>query len=331
MKVTEEAYKLHHSSFVADLHADTLLWDHLFGYDMLKRHDSKLPYSPLFNHIDAPRMLDGGVSLQAFAICTNYWLGKKKSAQKKAIRLDEIVKNSPVLEWALSGTKAEEVHKSGVMGVFLAMEGIHPLEGKIENLEWFHKKGLRYASLTHFNNTEAAYASTLPWNKNKKITRFGKYLIGAMNDLKIMVDLAHINYQGFFDAINHSRDPVIVSHSVVGKGNHPRALNYKQIHAIAENNGVIGIMFSPLFLNNSLYGTVEDIVDHIDYVKKLAGIDYVALGSDFDGFIHLPKGLKDISDLPVLTQVMMDRNYTEEEIQKVLGLNFLRVYKEVCG
>lgn len=332
MEISEQAYNLNKESFVADGHNDILLWMDLLGYDLLKKHKARIPYSPIFNHVDVPRMIEGGMSLQAFAIVTNYWLGKKKSAQKKVKLMRKVVENSSDLEWALSGTEAEQVYNNGKIGAFLAMEGIHPLEGKIENLEWFYKKGLRYASLTHFNNTEAAYSSSFSWNKNKKITSFGEELIKRMNELKIMVDLAHINYQGFFDAIEHSKDPVIVSHSVAkGRANHRRALDDEQIKAVAEQNGVIGIMFSPLFLNKRLYGTVEDIVDHIDYVKNLVGVDYVGFGSDFDGCIHLPKGLKDVSDLPALTQVMIDRNYSEEEIKKVLGLNFLRVYKEVCG
>ncbi len=330
--VSQEAGDLHHSSFVADLHADTLLEDRLFRYDLLKRHKPRLPLNPFFNHVDLPRMIEGGVSLQAFGIVTNYWLAKKWTAERKVRRLHEIIKKSPELDWALSGTEAEKVWKKGGVGAFLGMEGVHPLEGRIENLEWFYEQGVRYASLTHFNNTEAAYSSTFPGDKGKGLTSFGRELIAAMNERGMIVDLAHINYAGFFEAVECSRSQVIVSHTTIKSlCSHPRAIDDEQIKAVAKKGGVIGIMFSPLFLSKKIIDGAERIVDHIDRVKEVAGIDYAALGSDFDGFICLPRGLKDVSDLPVLTQLMLDRGYSEEDIRKVLGLNFLRVYQEVCG
>ncbi|UCD83511.1 MAG: dipeptidase [Deltaproteobacteria bacterium] len=328
--VSEEAGKLHHSSFVVDLHADTLLADRLFRYDMLERHQPRIPLSPFFNHVDVPRMKDGGVSLQAFGIVTNYWAAKRWTAERKVRRMDEIIRKSSDLEWALSGTEAEAVWKRGKIGAFLGMEGVHPLGGRVEGLGWFYERGLRYASLTHFNSTEAAYSSVSPVNKG--LTAFGRELIGAMDEKGVIVDLAHINRAGFFEAIECSRNPVIVSHTTIGSlSRHPRAIDDEQIKAVAGKGGVIGIMFSPLFLSKRIIEGAERIVDHIDRVKEVSGIDYAALGSDFDGFIHLPRGLKDISDLPVLTQLMLDRGYSEEEIKKVLGLNFLRVYKQICG
>ena len=330
--VSKEARDLHHSSFVADLHADTLLADRLFRYDMLKRHKPRLPLSPFFNHVDIPRMVEGSVSLQVFGIVSNYWMAKKWTAERKVRRLHEIIKKSHELEWALSGTEAEKVWKKGRIGAFLGMEGVHPLKGRIENLTWFYERGVRYASLTHFNNTEAAYSSTFPWDKGRGLTSFGRELIATMNEMGMIVDLAHINYAGFFEAVECSKSQVIVSHTTIKSlCNHPRAIDDEQIKAVAEKGGVMGIMFSPLFLSKKIIVGAERIIDHIDKVKEVAGIDYVALGSDFDGFIHLPRGLKDVSDLPVLTQLMLDRGYCEKDIRKVLGLNFLRVYQKVCG
>lgn len=330
--VSDKAYGLHYSSFVADLHADTLLWDDTLGYDMLKRHEQKLPLSPFLNHIDIPRMIEGGVSLQVFGIVTNYWAKKKESAERKVRRMHQIVNGSPALKWALSGSEAEKVWKNGDIGVFLGMEGVHPLEGAIQNLRWFYNNGLRYASMTHFNNTEAAYSSAFTRDKGKGLNPFGKELVAAMDEIGIIVDLAHINYAGFFEAIELSRNPVIVSHTTVKRlSSHPRSLDEEQIKAIAKKGGVTGIMFSPLFLSKKIFEKAERIIDHIDAVKSIAGIDYVALGSDFDGLIHLPLGMRDVRDLPVLTQLMLNRGYSEEEVRKVLGLNFLRIYKKVCG
>ncbi len=330
--INEKALELHYSSFVADLHADTLLWDKLLGYDMLKEHRPKFGGTPFLGHVDAPRMVGGGVSLQAFAIVPNYWYKKREIAEKYVSRMQQIVRHTPMLQWALSGSEAEAARRNGNIGVFLGLEGAHPLEGKPENLKWFYDNGVRYISLTHFNKTEAAYPSLFSSRRDKGLTVFGKELITAMNEIKMMVDLAHINRGGFFEAIELSSSPVIVSHTVAkGLSNHPRGIDDEQIKAVAKKGGVIGIMFSPLFLCKKIFCASEMIVKHIDYIRKTAGIDCIALGSDFDGMIHLPRDMRGVNDLPILTQTMLDWNYSEEEIRKVLGLNFLRVYKEVCG
>lgn len=331
-EISKEARQLHYSSFVADLHTDTLLWDSILGYNLLKRHTNPLPCSPLIYHADIPRMKEGGISLQALGLVTNYWWRKKKSAMSKVLRLHEIIGESADMEWALSGTEAEETWKRGKIGAFVGMEGCQPLEGKLENLQWFHDNGVRYISLTHFNTTEAGYPSIGKSNRQKGLTNFGIDLIAAMEEKRIMLDLAHLSYQGYIDALHFSRNPVLVTHTAINNdAGHPRALDAKRIKAIAANGGVIGIIFSPWFLSRKIFESAERIVDHIDLVKQIVGIDYVAIGSDFDGFIHLPKGIKGVNDLPVLTQLMLERNYSDEEIRKVLGMNFLRVYKQVCG
>ncbi|MFH1064740.1 MAG: dipeptidase [Candidatus Woesearchaeota archaeon] len=328
MEVSDYAAKLHEDSFVADLHADTLMWA-TRGYDMLKKHEPWLPLSPIRNHIDVPRLQEGGVNLQAFGIVTNYWSNKMRCAKRQVYHLHDLVDSCPSIDWALSAEEAEKLQECGKIGVFLGMEGAHPLEGRVENLEWFADKGVRYVGLSHFNSTEAAYSSLLPWNRDKPLTSFGRELIHAMNELGVIVDLAHINRAGFFDAVDTSERPVIVSHTgVYSCYPSSRNIDDEQIMAVASSGGVVGIMFAPHFIDGSLSCSVERVVDHIDHVKNFVGIDYVALGSDFDGFITLPREMKDVRDLSAITHVMLDRGYSEEEVQKVLGKNFLRVYRE---
>jgi len=190
---------------------------------------------------------------------------------------------------------------------------------------------VRYISLTHFRRSEAAFSST-SLEQERGISPFGLDLIAEMNEKGMMLDLAHISKRCFFEGVLMSRDPVIVSHTaIMHDGGHPRSLDYKQMKAVADKNGVMGIIFCPMFLTQKVFDSAERIIDHIDRVKNKVGIDYVALGSDFDGMINLVDGMRDVRDLPVLTQLMLERDYSEEEIRKVLGLNFLRVYREVCG
>jgi len=331
MKIDRQIAKYHNKIFVADLHADTLMWMAPTAYDMLERHRPLLPLSPIRNHIDIPRMKEGGVNLQAFGIVTNYWFNKKKTADKQLKQLDDLVKKSKDLEWALTGEDAEKIWKSGKIGVFAGMEGAHPLEGKIENLEHFYNKGVRYLGLAHFKNTEAAPSSTSLNGANKPLSPFGEELISAMDELGIIIDLAHAGYRSFIEAAEYTSNPVIVSHTgVCGRYESKRNINDEQIRAVAKTGGVIGVMFHPFFLNGKLRGSVDDVIDHMDHIRGLVGPDHISLGSDFDGFITLPREMRDVSDLPAITQRLYERGYSEEDIKKVMGGNFLKVYKQVC-
>ncbi|MFH0752831.1 MAG: dipeptidase [archaeon] len=339
MKISEKTLDFHYNTPVVDLHADTLLCIKileklLINYNIFREHKQRIPLSPLLNHVDVPRMKKGGVNLQGFGIVTNYWSNKNKNAKETVQLLHKLVRSSPDIIWARNEKEAREAWTNGQIGVFLGMEGAHPLEGRLENIDWFYKKGVRYIGLSHFNTTEAAHsAMTGKKDMYKPLTPFGKDLIAKMNDLGMIVDLAHANYQGFMQAAQLSKQPVIVSHTGIYNccKNERRNLFDDQIHAVAQTNGVIGIMFAPYFLRGKWQGSVSDIVDHMEYVKELVGIEYIALGSDFDGFITLPTEMKGVNDLPTITQEMFNRNWTEDDIKKVLGENFLRVYKEVCN
>ncbi len=332
LPVTDKVRKFHQESFIADLHSDTLLWHDLFGYDLLKKHTNPLPSSPLFGHVDVPRLREGGVKLQFFSIVTNYWRNQFTNAYEDALALNEIVRRSDDLTWATSYDSALDAYSSGKIGVALGMEGAHPLEGKVENLDRFYNAGLRYVGLTHLDNTEAAYTAMNISDKGKHLTGFGRELISHMDDLGVLLDLAHINYRGFFEAIECTRNPVIVSHTGVRAclDDPKRNLDDDQIRAVAKSGGLVGIMYHPYYLNGGLSGNIHDVVAHMNHVRKIAGIDYLALGSDFDGFITLPDEMRDVSDLPVLTQALFDCGYSDEDVRKVLGKNFLRVYKQVC-
>lgn len=162
------------------------------------------------------------------------------------------------------------------------------------------------------------------------LTGLGIEYTKYLNDLGIVIDTSHMNEKTFYDTINISRSPVIASHSSVRSlVDHVRNLRDDQIIKLKENNGVININFWKKSLNdNQEAATYIDIVDHIDYVKELVGIDYVGLGSDFDG-ASMPKGIDSCLDLYKIVMEMQKRKYSEDEIRKVLGLNNLRVLKEV--
>jgi len=162
MRVEPETIKLHKDSFVADLHADPLMWN-TFGYDIVNESEPLLPMSALYNHTDIPRLRRGGVDLQAFGIVTDVFPTTKRSAERQLKRLADIIFQDDGLDWALSADDAEFIKSEGRLGIFAALEGVRPLAGKIKNLEHFYDLGVRYCGLAHFKSTEAAYSSFLPW------------------------------------------------------------------------------------------------------------------------------------------------------------------------
>jgi membrane dipeptidase len=164
------------------------------------------------------------------------------------------------------------------------------------------------------------------------LTEFGREVIEKMNELGILVDGSHLSETSFWQVVNCSKQPVIASHSSVWElCNHKRNLKDGQIKAIAEKGGVIGINFCPSFLNESGRATLDDVVKHINYVVDLVGVDYVAIGSDFDGIDSTPAGLEDVACFPALTQSLLEEGCSRNEVEKIMGENFLKVFKEVCG
>ena len=304
--------------FVADLHSDTMMWP---LYDASKRHNPSLPLSPLLNHVDEPRLAESCVSLQAFGIVANPWYRPGKSGRKQIGKLRKLVDGSGNLEWALTAEDAERIWREGKTGVFAGLEGAHILDNDPANLEWFYEHGARYLGMSHFLNNKAT---------KKGLTGYGKELVDACDDLGMIIDLAHSNRDAFFSVLEETKNPVIVSHTGIRSvHDSPRNMDDGQVMAIGDNGGVIGIMYFPLFLRGRFTGSVNDIVDHMDRVKELIGADHIALGSDFDGFITLPREMKDVRDVKRIEQAMWDRGYKPDEIRKILGENFLRVYRKV--
>jgi len=162
-----------------------------------------------------------------------------------------------------------------------------------------------------------------------------------MNEKRILVDLAHINRAGFFDALevhDPSLPPIVTHTGVRGIRDMWRNIDDEQIKAIADMNGTIGIIYQGQFISESgkwsmptqWMCTLDQVVDHMDHIIKVVGDDYVSLGSDYDGAIVVPEGMADITEQPRMVQVMLDRGWSGERIHKVLGGNFLRVVKAIC-
>lgn len=328
--VSDTVQAFHNSAFVADLHADSLLW----GRDLRKRN--------MHGHIDLPRLLDGGVDLQVFGVVTrvptprNYdnntgdtdglpllfiaswrkpatWFNPKARALIQAKELRHLAKNTSL---SLVLTR-NDLLIDGPKGI-LALEGMHALGGDEEALVELHSAGFRMMGLVHhFDNDVAGSAHGVG---KYGLTKLGRKLVPRMESLGITIDLAHASPATFDETLGLATKPVVVSHGGV-QGTCPgqRNLSDKQLRSIAKNGGVIGIGYWKAAICEA---SVEGIVKAILYAIQVAGIDHVGLGSDFDGNVTAPF---DVTGLPMLTESLFSAGLSDEDIHKVLGGNVLRL------
>jgi membrane dipeptidase len=192
-------------------------------------------------------------------------------------------------------------------------------------------------TLAHFNsNVFTPAAQGWKADNEARLPARGYALLEALVDARVIIDLAHVGRRAYLDAAAWCKDrgvPAIVSHTAacaVCPSN--RAITDDQIRAVADTGGVIGIIFCPGFLSKRLFDDISCLLPHFRHVRDVVGVEGVALGSDFDGWIAtLPRYLQDVSDMPAITQLLLSDGWGESEIRAVLGMNSLRVIKQVRG
>lgn len=358
----EKALRIHYNAIVIDGHIDTpsLMVDN--GYQFGERHKSAE------SHVDLPRCFEGGLDAAFLSIYVAPGYGEGPGAMERAWKLiaeskKQLEANADSAGLATSADEIRALTKSGKKAMLLGLEGGHALGASTQNLKALYDAGVRYVTLTHINSHSWADASqgAARWNGlNDK----GRELVREMNRIGMMVDLSHTSDDTFYDALEVSSAPVILSHSSArALVNSVRNVDDAMLRALAKNGGIVMINFFDPMVNPNLteevmqevrarapgpnlynlwdvvYGVknerglpgaqLEDVVDHIDHAIKVAGIDHVGLGSDFDGVFDLPAGLQDVTRLPWITYGLLKRGYSEEDLYKVLGGNLLRVMEEV--
>ena len=327
-----EARAIHDEVPVIDLHADTAKLMERLGFDIASHHERPLP-GPLnyCGHVDLPRMREGGLSAQFFGLWTVPYpqRGCAASVHAQLDALDAATARHPEqLTWALTADEIRAAQKRGAIGALGGIEGAQALEGDLANVAIFAARGVRYIGLLHFSaNQLGSPAKGAGANHNDGLSDFGRDVIGEMNRLGVIVDLAHINRPGFFDALATTSSPVMVSHTgVAGANKHWRNIDDEQLRALADNGACVGIIFSKRFLGGR---GIDAVCDHLIHVINVGGEELPAIGSDYDGFVVPPAGLEDVSKLPNLTVALSKRGLSHDVIRKVLGENALRVIAEV--
>ncbi|MCB9666821.1 MAG: dipeptidase [Myxococcales bacterium] len=326
----EKARRLHAEYPAIDLHADSLLWSRWVGYDLNKRHRPPLPWSFGGGHVDVPRLIEGGLGSQFFGLVALPALddNPEEICHAHIDRLEQAVQQSQGLLRRVQTVEDILSLRRGEIGALVGIEGAHCLRGRIEALERFAARGVRYLGLCHLTrNACGAPAIGLGMDPGQGLTNFGRKVLECCQDHGVLVDLAHLNKRGFLDACGMARAPVIVSHTGVS-GVHAlrRNIDDEQLRAVAKAGGVVGVIFCPAYLGND---GVEAVVDHLFHIIKIAGEDTPALGSDWDGFIRPTRGLEDASKLPDLTQALVRRGLGETSVAKILRKNVLRVLTDV--
>jgi membrane dipeptidase len=330
----DEARAMHDEVCVIDLHADTPKLMDKLGYDLAARHDRPLPRRMNYaGHVDLPRLRDGGVAAQFFAFWTwpTYIPGAERSMTKSVLaQLDALHAAADrypgELAWARTGADVRAAKATGKIAILGGIEGGHALEGKLEHVEMFARRGVRYLGPLHLWPNALGGTSRKP-KRDDGLSGLGRDVIRECERCGVIVDLAHINRRGFFEALELTTEPVMVTHTGVN-GVHPswRNLDDEQIRAVADRGGCIGIIFARQFLGGA---TIDAVVDHIQHLLDIAGEDVPALGSDFDGFVVPPEGLEDVAAMPNLTVALSRRGIPPRVIEKILGGNVLRVLDAV--
>jgi microsomal dipeptidase-like Zn-dependent dipeptidase len=342
--ISTEAERLHKTLVIGDLHSDSLLWDR----DLLKRYDR--------GHVDIPRLQEGNVALQVFPTVTkspsgqNYesntgdsdnitlltiiqrWPSKtRKSLTARALFQAEklhqlesrapdqlrIIRTKQDLEVVLS----RRANGSMIVGGLLSFEGAHALDGKLENISALHEAGFRLMELHHFFDNKLG--GSLHGTSKAGLSEFGRAAISEMTRLEIIIDVAHSSEAVVDDVLSMVSKPIIVSHTgIKGVCDSARNISDDHLKRIAAAGGLIGIGFWD--------GAVCDfspagVVNSIRYAIDLVGVDHVALGSDYDGATEVTF---DASEIAILTQTMLDKGFTEQEIRAVMGGNMVRFLEE---
>lgn len=326
---------------VIDMHCDTIMVL-MNGKDELRKSN---------NMIDLEKMQKGNYLLQCFAMFVPYVSKNKeekyspfeycnKMIDKYYLELD---KNQDLISPAFTSADIEKNIKEGKMTALLTIEEGGVCLGNIEFLRNFYRLGVRMMTLTwNFKNEIATPnidyfsidrdkvkgADVLP-NVTDGLTEFGIEVVKEMNKLGMVIDCSHLGDKGFYDVIKYSTKPIVCSHSCSRSVcNHPRNMTDDMLFKLKENGGVVGINYCQGFIKSEkTLATIKDVVKHIVYIKDLIGIDYIGLGSDFDGISNENIELKDASMMGRLIDELRAQRFSEDDIDKICYKNVLRVFK----
>ena len=288
-------------------------------------------------HVDFPKLRAGGVDGAFFAIYIPADLEGEEALNHAESLLSYVeVTLAAHPDKAALATTAEQAYTNrdnGLFSVFLGLENGSPIGSSLELLDKFYYRGVRYMTLCHSRDNLICDSCASRVKRWHGLSPFGREVVAEMNRLGMLVDVSHVSDETFYDVLKYSSKPVVATHSCCrALADHPRNMTDDMIRALAEKGGVIQINFYPVFLDGSFHEedmhtaprpSYKRIVDHIDHVVSLVGIEHGGIGADFDGIDVAPEGLENISMMPKVFEEMRRRGYSENDIAKVASENFL--------
>lgn len=311
--------------------------------------------SAVVDEVYAQRMVNSGLTAVKISLATTECL--KDTVKTAASWFKKIERLSNYLIYVTNLTDIEKAKNEGKVGIIFGFQGANPIEDNINFVNIFHKIGIRVMGLNY--NERNLLGDGCAESTNVGLSSFGISVIKEINKVGILLDLSHVGEQTTLEAIEESTKPMVISCSNVRNlVDNPRNVSDKILKALAKKDGVIGVISFPAFVTKKTNPSIDDFIDHIDYIVNLIGVDHVGIGLDlcegitkeahtietgeigynnrpFPPSIYppwpwiFPEGISKVEDFPNIAQGLLDRGYKERDIVKILGENFLRVYKEV--
>jgi membrane dipeptidase len=365
--VSERARKVHAAGMLFDGHND-LPWRlraegdmALTQFDLSRRLNS--------GQTDIPRLREGGVKAQFWSVyIPSEHKDPARTVTEQIDLVHRMVDRYPdAFELAYTSDDIDRIVRSGKIASLIGIEGGVAIEDSLAQLRAFYTLGARYMTLTHNTTLDWADAAVdIP--KHDGLSPFGEKVVKEMNRLGMLVDISHVSPATMADALRVSHAPIIASHSsAFAICPSPRNVPDDILKAVKQNGGVVMVNFYSGFVvpesgkkvravleelrtrypdrtarakamddwyksegSKLARGTYRDVADHIDHIVKVAGIDHVGIGSDFDGITKWPVGLEDVSCYPRLTEELLKRGYSDSDIHKILGGNVLRAFRDAA-
>lgn len=363
--VGRHAQAVHAAGMIFDGHNDLPWRLRTEGDSALEKFDLSRRLSS--GQTDIPRLREGGVKAQFWSVYIPSEHPDPAVTVMEQIDLVKrlVARHPSALEMAYSADDVDRIVKKGAIASLIGIEGGVAIENRLALLRTFYALGARYMTLTHNTTLDWADAA-VDAPKHDGLSPFGERVVREMNRLGMLVDISHVSPATMAAVLRVSRAPVIASHSsAYAKCPSPRNVPDDVLQAVAQNGGVVMVNFYSGFIvpesgklirrkieqlkaqtpskterskalakwmeqesGKFARGTYRDVVDHIDHLVKVAGVDHVGIGSDFDGISTSPVGLEDVSCYPRLTEEMLARGYSESDVHKIMGENVLRAFRK---
>ena len=334
--VAKEVVDLYLASDVIDLHNCSTIWWRL-GYDLARRHRPLLGRgTPLLGQIDLPRAREA-LTGAVWDITTNPFRtarGRLEVFRRNLSRLRRLIARYPDdLELVVTGDDYRRARAAGRLACWVAVQGGNAFDADLGLLDRLPDGAVSRVTLVHLTRSRAGTPSTDWLGRAGGLTAHGRALVAKLVERRIFVDLSHVNRAGFRDALEvvPSGVPVLVTHTGVQAVRPARRnLDDEQLIAVARTGGVVGVIYQAAFIGrNPLDYGIRDVADHMEHVVRVVGDEHLALGSDFDGTVIVPRDLPDVTYQPRLVAELLSRGWSPERIRRVLGGNYLRVLEQL--